>query len=60
VDFHEIAENERVTVSVPVETVGEAEGVKNQGGVLEHVMFKVRARGLAKDLPSLSPSMSVT
>ena len=53
VDFHEIAENEKVTVNVPVETTGEAEGVKTDGGVLEHVLFKVRARGLAKDLPEL-------
>ena len=53
VDFHEIAENEKVTVSIPVETVGEAEGVKTEGGVLEHVLFKIRARGLAKDLPEL-------
>jgi len=51
VDFHEIAENEKVIVSVPVETTGEAEGVKTQGGTLEHVLFKVRVRGLAKDLP---------
>jgi large subunit ribosomal protein L25 len=53
VDFHEIAETEKVTVSIPVETVGEAEGVKTQGGVLEHVLFKIRARGLAKDLPEV-------
>src|SRR5512133_4084281 len=53
VDFHEIAENEKVTVSIPVETVGEPEGVKTQGGVLEHIMFKVKARGLAKDLPEV-------
>jgi len=51
VDFHEIAENEKVTVSVPVETTGEAEGVKTQGGVLEHVLFKIRVRAVAKDLP---------
>jgi len=51
VDFHEIAETEKVTVSIPVETMGEAEGVKTDGGVLEHVLFKIRARGLAKDLP---------
>src|SRR5215831_13650708 len=51
VDLHEIAENEKVTVGIPVETIGEAEGVKTEGGVLEHVLFKVRARGLAKDLP---------
>jgi len=51
VDFHEVAENEKVIVLVPVETVGEAEGVKTEGGVLEHVLFKVRVRGLPKDLP---------
>jgi len=53
VDFHEIAENEKVTVSVPVETVGEPVGVKTDGGVLEHVLFKIKARGLAKDLPEV-------
>lgn len=51
VDFHEIAENEKVTVMVPVDTVGEAVGVKTDGGVLEHVLFRIKARGLAKDLP---------
>src|SRR6476660_4386269 len=53
VDFHEVAEDEKVTVSVPVETVGEAVGVKADGGVLEHVLFKIKARGLPKDLPEL-------
>jgi large subunit ribosomal protein L25 len=51
VDFHEVAENEKVTVNVPVETVGEAAGVKNSGGVLEHVLFKLKVRALPKDLP---------
>jgi large subunit ribosomal protein L25 len=51
VDFHEIAENEKVTISIPVETFGEAEGVKTDGGVLEHVLFKIKVRGLAKDIP---------
>ena len=53
VDFHEVAENEKVTVLVPVETVGEAEGVKTDGGVLEHVLFKIKVRGLPKDLPEI-------
>jgi len=53
VDFHEIAPDEKVTVNIPVETVGEPEGVKTEGGVLEHVLFAVRARGLAKDLPEV-------
>jgi large subunit ribosomal protein L25 len=51
VDFHEVAENEKVTIHVPVETVGEAAGVKNGGGVLEHIMFKLKVRCLPKDLP---------
>ena len=38
---------------VPVETVGEAVGVKTGGGVLEHVLFRIKARGLPKDLPEL-------
>ena len=53
VDFHEVAENEKVTVLVPVETSGEAEGVKTDGGVLEHVLFKIKVRGLPKDLPEV-------
>ena len=51
VDLHEVAEDEKVTVSVPVETTGEAAGVKNGGGTLEHVMFKLKVRCLPKDLP---------
>ena len=38
---------------VGVETVGEATGVKNSGGVLEHVLFKVKVRALPKDLPEV-------
>jgi len=53
VDFHEVAENEKVTIKVPVETTGEAEGVKTGGGVLEHVLFKISVRALPKDLPEV-------
>jgi large subunit ribosomal protein L25 len=51
VDLHEVAKNEKVTVMVPVETVGEAAGVKTGGGVLDHVLFKLKVRCLPKDLP---------
>lgn len=51
VDFHEVSETEKVTIMVPVETVGEAAGVKTGGGVLEHVLFKIKVRALPKDLP---------
>ena len=59
VDFHEVAETELVTVMVPVETSGEAAGVKNEGGVLEHVLFKLKVRALPKDLPEVI-TMDVT
>lgn len=51
VDLHEVAADEKVTVMVPVEAEGEAIGVKADGGVLEHVLFKIKVRGLPKDLP---------
>src|SRR5579863_10527873 len=50
VDFHEVSETEKVTVQVPLETAGEAAGVK-AGGVLEHIQFKLKVRCLPKDLP---------
>ena len=51
VDFHEVAENEKITISVPVETTGEAAGVKTGGGSLTHVLLKLKIRSLPKDLP---------
>ena len=53
IDLHEVSENEKVTVLVPVETTGEAAGVKTGGGVLEHVLFKIKVRALPKDLPEV-------
>jgi len=51
VDFHEVSAAEKVTIYVPVETSGEAVGVKTGGGILEHVLHKLRVRALPKDLP---------
>lgn len=51
VDFHEVSETEKVAITVPVESTGEPIGVKLGGGVLEHVLFKVKVRALPKDLP---------
>jgi large subunit ribosomal protein L25 len=53
VDLHEVAEDEKVTVMVPVEATGEAVGVKTGGGTLEHVLFKIKVRALPKDLPEV-------
>jgi large subunit ribosomal protein L25 len=51
VDFHEVVADERVVISVPVESTGVPDGVKNSGGVLEHTLFKVKVRALPADLP---------
>jgi large subunit ribosomal protein L25 len=51
VDLHEVAADEPVTISVPVESTGEPLGVKNSGGVLEHVLYRIKVRALPKDLP---------
>ncbi len=53
VDLHEVAADEKVTIMVPVESTGESTGVKNGGGVLEHVLFKIKVRALPKDLPEV-------
>jgi len=47
-----VTEDEKVVILVPLETVGEAAGVKNSGGVLEHVVFKLKVRAL----PGICPS----
>ncbi len=52
VDFHEVAADEKVTIQVPVETTGEAIGVKN-GGVLGHVLHRLKVHALPKDLPEV-------
>lgn len=50
-DLHEVDPAQKVAITVPVETKGEAAGVKNGGGVLEHVLHKVKVKALPKDLP---------
>ncbi|MBL9129050.1 MAG: 50S ribosomal protein L25 [Verrucomicrobiales bacterium] len=52
IDFHEVSPNEKVTVMVPVETTGTPIGVKD-GGVLEHVLHKLKVRALPADLPEI-------
>src|ERR1051326_4623765 len=51
VDFHELREDEKLTVRVTVQPIGEPIGVRVVGGVLEYVMREMRVRCLPKDLP---------
>lgn len=51
IDFQEISLTETITVKVPIETKGEAVGVKRDGGVLEHVLWELEVECLPMDIP---------
>ena len=51
VDFHEISLTERIEVKVPVETKGESIGVKQDGGVLEQVLWEIEVECLPTQIP---------
>lgn len=53
VDLHEVKADEKFEIRVPVITVGESFGVKNENGVLELAAHTLRIRCLPKDLPEL-------
>lgn len=53
VDFREVVEDQPVILPIPIEPRGEAYGVKNEGGNLEHVLFNVKVKALPKDLPEV-------
>lgn len=50
VDFLAVSRTEKITVSVPIQVVGESVGVK-AGGVLEHHLWEVEAECLPGDVP---------
>ena len=52
-DFQRVREDVEITMSVPIHFIGEAEakGVKEQGGVVDHLMTDVEIRCLPKHLP---------
>ncbi|OGS48621.1 MAG: hypothetical protein A3J79_11015 [Elusimicrobia bacterium RIFOXYB2_FULL_62_6] len=51
IDFHRISLTEKIEVKVHVKVVGEAFGVKTEGGVLEHNMREVTVLCLPTDIP---------
>lgn len=51
VDFFRVSMNERLAVKVPLRFVGESLGVKNEGGVLLHLLDAIEVEGMASDLP---------
>ncbi|MBI5243536.1 MAG: 50S ribosomal protein L25 [Elusimicrobia bacterium] len=50
-DFQRISLTEKIEVKVPIEIVGEAPGVKLQGGILEHVLRELLVRCLPNAIP---------
>lgn len=53
VDFHAVRADEKIHAEIPVEAVGEPNGVKNYGGVLEIAMHALEIECLPKDLPEI-------
>lgn len=52
VDFKHILLTEKISLSVPIRLEGVPEGVKNEGGILEHVMHTLNINCLPTDIPS--------
>ena len=52
IDLKRIAMDKALKVSVPIFLVGEAEGVKTQGGILEQILREVEVECLPADIPS--------
>jgi large subunit ribosomal protein L25 len=52
IDLKRIAMDRALKVSVPIVLVGEPEGVKTQGGILEQILREVEVECLPADIPS--------
>jgi large subunit ribosomal protein L25 len=53
VDFLEVAMDELLHTEVPIESFGDADGVKNFGGLLEQSLRSLHIECLPKDLPEI-------
>jgi len=51
VDFQRVDMKKKITVKVPIHTVGEAPGVKLDGGVLEHILREIEVEALPGKIP---------
>ncbi|MBA2292912.1 MAG: 50S ribosomal protein L25 [Gemmatimonadales bacterium] len=50
-DLYAVVAGEPITVEVAVHVVGTADGVRNHGGVLEHILHRLSVRVLPGDIP---------
>ncbi|MFH1190931.1 MAG: 50S ribosomal protein L25 [Candidatus Omnitrophota bacterium] len=51
VDFNEISLTEAIKVNVPIQVKGEAIGVKQEGGSLEHLLWEIEVECLPTNIP---------
>src|SRR3989338_1219366 len=51
VDFHQVSLTKRIQVTVPLQFTGEAIGVKQDGGRLDHLLWEVRVECLPTEIP---------
>ena len=50
-DFYEVHADQKITIEVPVKLIGTPDGVKNFGGVLDHIMHDLEIKVLPADIP---------
>jgi large subunit ribosomal protein L25 len=53
VDFRAVSRDQKITAEIPVEPTGEANGVKNFGGILEQMIRAVEVECLPQNLPEI-------
>jgi len=53
VDLHEVKADEKIHAAIPVQPLGEADGVRNFGGVMEVALHEIEVECLPKDLPEI-------
>jgi large subunit ribosomal protein L25 len=51
VDFYRVAMDKVITVTVPIEVIGEPEGVKVQGGLVDFVQREIAIECLPSEIP---------
>ena len=53
VDFHAVRADEKIHAEIPIETIGEPNGVRNFGGILELALHALEVECLPRDLPDV-------
>lgn len=52
IDFHEVRKDQKIQANVPIHEIGSPIGVKDQGGILDHLIRELHVECLPEALPS--------